>query len=40
MGAFAGAALGLANQSLVGGLICGAIGTVGGAAFRGPSPRP
>ena len=39
MGAFAGAALGLAKQSLVGGLICGAIGavagTLGGSALRG-----
>jgi uncharacterized membrane protein len=38
-GAFSGAALGLAKQSLIGGLICGAIGavagTLGGAEVRG-----
>ena len=39
MGAFAGCALGLSHDSLIGGLLAGAIGavigTLGGAAFRG-----
>ncbi len=39
MGAFAGAALGLSHDSLIGGLLAGAIGavvgTLGGAEFRG-----
>jgi uncharacterized membrane protein len=39
MGSFAGAALGLSHDSLLGGLIAGAVGavlgTLGGAAFRG-----